>query len=120
MGQEAIKKNTIERLHLILVGMGYRKYGEGWAKPFGFALIIVTIKDSFVDFASITQGKVSKVCWKRSGFGFDNETSNNDFAYSVAVTENDIHIEAASRCGEVYEKVFNFSIPEDFYQLDII
>ena len=100
--------------------MGYRKYGKDWAKPFGFALIVVTVKDLFVEFASITQGKTSKLCWKKSGFAFDNETSNKDFLYSVAMVENDIHIESASCCGEAYGKVFDFMSPVDLYQLDII
>ena len=120
MKEEIIKKNTLDRLYLILASMGYRKYGKGWAKPFGFALIVVTVKDLFVEFASITQGKTSKFCWKKSGFAFDNETSNNDFVYSVAVVENDIHIESASCCGEAYGEVFNFMSPADLYQLDII
>jgi hypothetical protein len=120
MKEEIIKKNTLDRLYIILAGMGYRKYGKDWAKPFGFALIVVTVKDLFVEFASITQGKTSKLCWKKSGFAFDNETSNNDFVYSVAMVENDIHIESASSCGEAYGKVFDFMSPADLYQLDII
>ena len=120
MKEGLIRKNTLDRLYIILAGMGYRKYGKDWAKPFGFALIIVTVKDLFVEFASITQGKTSKLCWKKSGFAFDNETSNKDFLYSVAMVENDIHIESASSCGEAYGKVFDFMSPADLYQLDII
>ena len=120
MKEGLIKKNTLDRLYIILASMGYRKYGKDWAKPFGFALVLVKVKDSFVEFASITQGKVSKLCWKKSGFAFDNETSNKDFVVSVAVVENDIHIESASCCGEAYGKVFDFMSPADLYQLDII
>lgn len=120
MEEGLIKKNTLDRLYLILVGMGYRKYGKDWAKPFGFALVLVKVKDSFVEFASITRGKASKICWKKSGFAFDNETSNKDFLYSVAMVENDIHIESASSCGEAYGEVFDFMTPADLYQLDLI
>lgn len=120
MKEEIIKKNTLDRFYIILAGMGYRKYGKDWAKPFGFALVLVKVKDSFVEFASITQGKTSKLCWKKSGFAFDNETSNKDFLYSVAMVENDIHIESASSCGEAYGEVFDFMSPADLYQLDII
>lgn len=120
MKEGLIKKNTLDRLCIILAGMGYRKYGKDWAKPFGFALVLVKVKDSFVEFASITQGKSSKICWKKSGFAFDNETSNKDFVYSVAMVENDIHIESASSCGEAYGEVFDFMSPADLYQLNII
>lgn len=120
MKEELIKKNTLDRLYIILTGMGYRKYGKDWAKPFGFALVLVKVKDSFVEFASITQGKASKICWKKSGFAFNNDTDNSDFVHSVAMVENDIHIESASSCGEAYGKVFNFSAPADLYQTDLI
>lgn len=117
--KEPITNTTICRLESILVSMGYRKGEKAWGKPVGFMLILAEIKDSVVEMASYTEGIERTVCWNKSKFAFDNETTNIDFAYSIALAEQEIHIKEASDCGEAKGKVFNFFVPADLYDLDL-
>ena len=115
----AVAKNTIIRLKSALVSMGYRKQGNIWGKPVGFMLIVAEVKDSFIRFASITQGLKGTICWSKSKFGFDDETTNEDFVYSIAVTEQGLHIKESSEAGEPSGKIYNFFNPEDLYHIDL-
>ena len=82
-------------------------------------LIAAEVEDSFVRFASITQGLNGNICWSKSGFAFDDETTNEDFVYSIAITEQGLHIKESSDIGESRWKVYNFSKFEDLYNMDL-
>ena len=114
-----VAKNTIIRLKSALVSMGYRKQGNVWGKPVGFMLIAAEVEGSFVRFASITQGLNGNICWSKSGFAFDDETTNEDFVYSIAITEQGLHIKESSDVGESRGKVYNFINSEDLYNMDL-
>ena len=117
--REPITNNTICRLHSSMVSMGYRRVEKYWGKPVGFMLILAEIDESVVEFRSYTKGNDKTYCWSSSKFAFDNETTNIDFGYSIALAEQGLHIKEASECGEPNGKVWNFSVPSDLYDIEL-
>lgn len=117
--KEPITNNTILRLESVLVSMGYRRGKKAWGKPVGFMLILAEIDDSIVKMESHTEGNERTVCWSKRKFSFDNETTNIDFAYSIATVEQELHIKEASDCGESIGKVFNFCTSADLYDINL-
>lgn len=114
-----VTKKTITRLQSSLVSMGYRRGEKSWGKPVGFMLILADIGEANVEFGSYTEGNKGTVCWSKTGFGFDDDTTNEDFIYSIALAEHSLHIKEASDCGECKRKVFNFSTPADLYDMEL-
>ena len=77
---------------------------------------IIRLKSALVSMGYRKQGNI---CWSKSGFAFDDETTNEDFVYSIAITEQGLHIKESSDVGESRGKVYNFSKFEDLYNMDL-
>ena len=116
--EENITKETSERLSLSMSSMGYRQMKDGkWGKPFGRALALLEIDKSRVIVKSIVKnGNGACVCWKSSGFSYDNETSMEDLVYSIADAEMEIEIQEA--CRYAWDKcILSFSTPVDLFNI---